>query len=127
MTAPSQPPSQTGFGVRSLPYAAGSFYSNVDDLATWEEALQSGKLIKAASLTAMFTDWGGGYGFGEFIGKTFGQPRYFHSGGINGFVSELDYYPADNLTVAVLTNQTNTAPDTIATSFAATYLKAPAR
>jgi len=111
----------------SLPYAAGSLYSTVDDLAIWEEALQSGKLIKAASLTAMFTDWGGGYGFGEFIGKTFGHTRYFHSGGINGFVSELDYYPAENLTVAVLTNQTNTAPDTIATNFAAAYLKVPAR
>ncbi|WP_419252849.1 serine hydrolase [Caulobacter sp. ErkDOM-YI] len=126
MTAPSQPPSQTGFGVRSLPHAAGSLYSTVGDLATWEEALQSGKLIKAASLSAMFTDWGSGYGFSKVIGKTVGHTRYFHSGGIDGFVGELDYYPAENLAVAVLTNQTNTAPDTIATNFAAAYLKAPA-
>lgn len=111
----------------SLPYAAGSLYSTVDDLATWEEALQSGKLIKPASLTAMFTDWGDGYGFGEFVGKASGHTRYFHSGGINGFVSELDYYPAEHLTVAVLTNQTNTALDTIATNFAEAYLNAPAR
>ncbi|MDH7975275.1 serine hydrolase domain-containing protein [Sphingomonas sp. AR_OL41] len=110
----------------SLPYAAGALYSTVDDLATWVTALHGGKVIGAAALKAMFTDWGDGYGFGEFIGKNLGSTRYAHSGGINGFFSELDYFPDEHLTVAVLTNQTNTAPETIATKFAAAYLDAPA-
>ena len=97
------------------------------DLATWEQALQSGKVVSEASRKAMFTDGGDGYGLGQFVGKSLGQTRYWHSGGINGFVSELDYFPDAHLTIAVLTNQTNTAPETIAAKFAAAFLEAAQR
>ena len=44
------------------------------------------------------------YGFGLGISEYHGHPLIAHSGGINGFSADLAYYPADSLTVVVLTN-----------------------
>ena len=47
------------------------------------------------------------YGFGLFMDTLGTHRRIHHGGGINGFISELAYYPDDSLTVVVLSN---TAP-----------------
>jgi D-alanyl-D-alanine carboxypeptidase len=88
----------------SLPHAAGSLYSTADDLLTWQQALRSGKVISPASVTAMFTDQGFEYGYGQFIEKRDGKRFWNHAGGINGFVTMLALYPDDGLTIIVLSN-----------------------
>lgn len=50
-----------------------------------------------------------------------------HGGGINGFVSELAYYPDDSLTVAVLANTTPAPSEQIAENIARAALGMPFR
>ncbi|WP_297512147.1 serine hydrolase [uncultured Caulobacter sp.] len=88
----------------SLPYAAGSLYSTVDDLLAWDRALTSGKLLTEASRKALWTDYGNKYGYGWVIGEQSGHPRINHGGGINGFATALNRYPADGLVTVVLSN-----------------------
>jgi CubicO group peptidase (beta-lactamase class C family) len=88
----------------SLPYAAGSLYSTVDDLLIWDQALHAGKAIKPASVAAMFTDYGFNYGFGQGLGPQNGHMTWGHGGGINGFATQLNRLPNDGLTVIVLGN-----------------------
>ena len=59
----------------SLPYAAGSIYSTVDDLYKWDQSLYEDKILSAESKRLMFTPGLGNYGYGiriadQPIGKT---------------------------------------------------------
>jgi D-alanyl-D-alanine carboxypeptidase len=108
----------------SVPYAAGSLYSTVNDLLIWDQALYAGKPLKPASLQQMFTDYGHQYGFGWVIDTQFGHQRVWHNGGISGFVSSLQRYPKDGLTLVVLSNFMDAPADRIATQLAGLCLGA---
>jgi CubicO group peptidase (beta-lactamase class C family) len=105
----------TDYISMDLPFAAGSLCSTVGDLATWTRLLHSGRLVSAASFASMTTPvklTSGRpmqYGFGLSIDTLGPHRRVHHGGGINGFISELAYYPDDSLTVVVLSN-TSPAP-----------------
>ena len=94
----------------SLPYAAGSLTSTVDDLATWDAAISSGALLKAESWKKVFTPYvlkqgvATSYGYGWGIGQLEGSPMISHGGGINGFSTFALRLPEDKVYVAVLTN-----------------------
>src|SRR5436853_5374034 len=75
----------------SIPYAAGSLYSTVEDLYLWDRALYTDKLLRADLKKTMFTPFLSGYAFGWAIGnpklddmKT-QVSTIWHAGGINGF------------------------------------------
>ncbi|HEX7945450.1 MAG TPA: serine hydrolase [Phenylobacterium sp.] len=104
----------TPYLAMSLPYAAGSLYSTVDDLLAWDVALRSGKVISPASVSAMFTDYGFKYGYGQFIEMRDGKRYWQHAGGINGFTTMLARYPDQGLTLVVLTNLTASDPGHVA-------------
>jgi CubicO group peptidase (beta-lactamase class C family) len=98
-----------------LPFAAGSLCSTVGDMVKWENALFSGKIVSATSLAQMTTpakltsNRPMPYGFG-LAPDTVGRHRLIgHGGGINGFISQEEYFPDDSLTVVVLAN-TSPAP-----------------
>lgn len=95
----------------TLPHAAGSLYSNVDDLLAWEEALFSGKVVSSTSFAAMTTDYGNSYGFGVGTNNFQGHPAIAHSGGIPGFSTYMSRFPDDGMTFIVLSNL-ETAPST---------------
>jgi D-alanyl-D-alanine carboxypeptidase len=92
------------------PYAAGSLFSTVDDLAVWSDAVFSGKLVGKEWLAKAFTPYtlaGGestGYGYGWFIGDFAGHRSIEHGGGINGFTSYEMTFPEDRIFIAILTN-----------------------
>ncbi len=92
------------------PYAAGSLMSTVEDLYTWTKALHSGKVIKPESFKKATTPYvlpngsNTHYGYGLQMGNLFGSPTVEHSGGINGFLSDLVYLPKEDVCVAILTN-----------------------
>jgi CubicO group peptidase (beta-lactamase class C family) len=92
------------------PYAAGSLISSVDDLALWDAALSSGKVLTAASMRRMFTPYAlangasSGYAYGWGIENYDGHLVTSHGGGINGFVCSVVRFPDDHVYVAVLSN-----------------------
>ena len=75
----------------SLPYAAGSLYSTVEDLYKWDQALYADKLLPGDLKQKLFTPNLENYGFGWFIRPIptgepgGGQIMISHGGGINGF------------------------------------------
>lgn len=102
----------------NLPHAAGSLYSTVDDLSKWDRAIVAGKLLKPASWTAAFTDYGHGYGYGWFLNKLGQHRRIQHGGGINGFSAALQRYPDDGLAVVVLGNAMSAQSERVADQLA---------
>jgi D-alanyl-D-alanine carboxypeptidase len=93
-----------GFIAMSVPYAAGAFYSTLDDLLIWQRALVAAKPFSATSAALMFKDHGHGYGFGWGIQSQFGRRQFVHAGGINGFSVVVSLYPDDDLFTAMLAN-----------------------
>lgn len=87
----------------SIPGGAGSIISTPSDLTKFIEALFSLKLISKNSLIQMktITD---GYGMGMFQIPFYTKKAYGHNGVIDGFASNLAYFPEDSLAVAYCTN-----------------------
>src|ERR1044071_5299964 len=100
-----------GYVDASIPFAAGGLYSTVGDLYKWNEALATGRLLSVESRRAMFTPYpeaqlsGMHYGYGIVIAEKFGELRYYHGGGIQGFASAIERYPRSNICVVVLSNE----------------------
>jgi CubicO group peptidase (beta-lactamase class C family) len=109
-----------GFIHMTVPQGAGALYSTTGDLLKWEQGLFGGKVVKTASLDKMTTPFKNNYGFGLMIETTKGHKRISHGGGIEGFNTELDYYPEDKLTVVVLANLNGPAVGDIAGKLAQT-------
>ena len=99
----------------SIPYAAGSLYSTVEDLYRWDQALYGDNLLSASAKTTMFTPFLEDYAYGWGVGKTkVGQLKdsllvIGHGGGINGFNTLISRFPKDQQLV-VLLNNTGGAP-----------------
>ncbi|HEX9166931.1 MAG TPA: serine hydrolase domain-containing protein [Gemmatimonadales bacterium] len=99
-------------GIISMntPGAAGAMCSTVLDLLKWQRALVEHRLISRASTERMRTvatlndGKATTYAYGLGVGQLEGHRRIGHGGGINGFITQLDYFPADDLTVVVLGN-----------------------
>ncbi len=99
----------------SIPYAAGSLYSTVEDLYLWDQALYTDKLISASSKVLLFTPFLSGYAYGWGVDKMkIGELKdslqtIGHGGGINGFNTLITRLPKDRQLV-VLLNNTGGAP-----------------
>jgi CubicO group peptidase (beta-lactamase class C family) len=97
----------------SIPYAAGSLYSTVEDLYLWDQALYTDKLISAQSKALMYTPFLDNYAYGWAISKaSFKQnnadvPVITHGGGINGFTTTIVRFPNEKNLIVMLDN-TNT-------------------
>lgn len=107
--------SNASFIDMSIPYAAGSLYSTVEDLYLWDQALYTNKLLSAKSMDLLFKPYittGGNdfYGYGWFtseetVGKKTDKVKVIeHGGGINGFNTVISRMPADKNLVVLLNN-----------------------
>ncbi len=104
---------------------AGALYSTVGDLFLWNEAVFNGKILKPASRLAAFTPvklppdaQGMDYGFGWITSVNRGLRVIGHSGGLNGFSSDLARFTNHNLTVVVLANAMPTPPGLVPSALA---------
>jgi len=110
--------------------ADGSLYFSVLDLAKWDAALYTEKLLKRSSLELMWTPVKlkngqpnkDGYGFGWFSGSRRGHRVVQHDGAWQGFKSAIARYVDDQLTVVVLANLAEAKPGEIAEHVADLYL-----
>ena len=115
----------------TLPYAAGSLISNVEDLLKWNRAVHSYKLVSKSSLDKAFTDFklsdgkSTNYGYGWFLSSVQGSKTIEHSGGINGFLSDAIYLPAEDIFVAILSNCTCNPVEDLAIKIAALTMGKP--
>ena len=109
-----------GYIDMTIPFSAGALYSTTEDLLRWEQGLFGGKLLSAASLQKMITPFLQDYGCGIFVHVQKGHKLIDHGGGIEGFNTQLSYYPDEKLTIIALSNLNGSAPGAIATNIAAT-------
>ncbi len=104
-----------GFSVASAismsqAYAAGALVSNVDDLAKWDAAISSGKLLKSATWSQAFkpytmsTGKPSTYGYGWETSKVRDARQIGHGGDIHGFSVYALRLPEQNVYVALLSN-----------------------
>jgi CubicO group peptidase (beta-lactamase class C family) len=97
----------------SIPHAAGGLYSTTGDLLRWNRALYGGKVLKPESLAKMTTPFKDRYAFGISSGESSGRKFFEHGGGIEGFNTQLIYYPASQITIVALSNVNGAAPGQI--------------
>ena len=104
----------------SIPYAAGSLYSTVEDLLLWDNALYTETLAKKETINKIFTPHisaaGPGvpnyYGYGWFLGKeqigssADSVETIEHGGGIFGFNTLMFRVPKSKTTIILLSNVT---------------------
>jgi CubicO group peptidase (beta-lactamase class C family) len=110
--------------------ADGSLYFSILDLAKWDSALYTEKLLKRSSLDLMWTvvklkngePNKGPYGFGWFIERRNGHRCIHHDGSWQGFESAIDRYVDDRLTVVALANLAGAQPGKITQHVAEMYL-----
>src|SRR5664280_577027 len=114
-----------------LPFSAGGRMSTVEDLYKWNRALVSYKLVKKKTLEKAFTEYklsngkGTSYGYGWFLRKLQGSPTIEHGGGINGYLTDEIYLPAEDVFVAVFSNSTGKSPDLVSEKIAAIAIGKP--
>lgn len=103
----------------TLPYAAGSLMSTVEDLQKWQLGLSQNKLIKKESLALAYqnTKLNNGkptyYGYGWTLNEIQGISTVEHGGGIFGYTSYQIYVPKEDLQVVVLSNCNCNSPTNI--------------
>jgi CubicO group peptidase (beta-lactamase class C family) len=110
--------------------ADGSLYFNILDLAKWDAALYTEKLLKRYSLDLMWTPVKlkdgqpnkSDYGFGWFIEQRAGHRCIHHDGAWQGFETAIDRYVDDQLTVVALSNLEGAEPGKITQHVAEMYL-----
>ena len=115
----------------------GGIYSNLEDMAKWDDALRGGALLDPAEMSAALTPvkladgssphWpaepGGdnlnpgqpvAYGFGWFLDAYKGQQRVWHPGSTSGFRTAIERFTQGNMSIIILSNRTDLDPASLA-------------
>jgi CubicO group peptidase (beta-lactamase class C family) len=123
----------------------GGIYSNLEDLAKWDDALRNHALLNEKEMQPALTPenlndgsqphWPKEanddnlhpgkpvfYGFGWFLDPYQGHPRTWHTGTTMGFRTVIERFTAGNLTVIILCNRTDLDPEALAVKTADIYL-----
>jgi CubicO group peptidase (beta-lactamase class C family) len=112
----------------------GGIYSSIDDLSRWDRALREHTLLSQAEMQPALTPvqpTGGpakfpdgstlSYGFGWFLDPYRGHKRMSHNGETIGFLTTIQRFPEDQLTIIVLANRTDIDPEQLALKVADLY------
>ena len=109
-------PSPGGFSgspvlARLTPFSAGAFEATASDLVKFQRAVFhataiSDDLLSSVTNTGEFpSGHKHNYALGaHYVGVFHGRERVHHSGEIPGFTSQYEYFPDDDITIAVLIN-----------------------
>ena len=104
----------------------GGIYSSIDDLALWDAALYDDRLLSDESRAMAFapqsevTDEDGVHHYG--FGWRLGDGTLWHSGETIGFRNVIIRWPAQRLTVVLLSNRNDPAPYLTARQVGSLYL-----
>jgi CubicO group peptidase (beta-lactamase class C family) len=113
----------------------GGIYSSLDDLAKWDRALRLHTLLSEAEMQPALTPVKPtdgpakspegaivSYGFGWFLDPYQGHRRMSHNGDTIGFLTTIQRFPDDQLTIIILANRTDINPEALALKMADLYL-----
>jgi CubicO group peptidase (beta-lactamase class C family) len=113
----------------------GGIYSSLDDLAKWDRALRLHTLLSEAEMQPALTPVKPtdgpakspegaivSYGFGWFLDPYQGHRRMSHNGDTIGFLTTIQRFPDDQLTIIILANRTDINPEALALKVADLYL-----
>jgi CubicO group peptidase (beta-lactamase class C family) len=112
----------------------GGIYSNLEDLAKWDDALRHHTLLSEKEMQIALTPvklndgsephWppepngdnlhpgkAVSYGFGWFLDPYHGCARMWHTGSTMGFRTVIERFLGDNLTIIILSNRTDRDPE----------------
>lgn len=109
----------------SIPHGAGAIVSTPADLCRFIEGLFQGKLIDENQLEKMTKHKPDELGAGMFMYPFYSHVSYGHSGGIDGFVSQLGYFPEDSLAIAICFNGMRSEPNDLALGMLSAYFNTP--
>lgn len=104
---------------KSWTVGAGNIVSSTGDLLIWTDALNSGKIISKQMLEKAWTPFilpnglNTNYGYGWNITPVNKRTIIKHGGAINGFLSDADYIPEEEIYISALSNSTGKSPDII--------------
>ncbi|HKY06580.1 MAG TPA: serine hydrolase [Blastocatellia bacterium] len=104
----------------SVPYAAGSLYSTVEDLYIWDQALYTDKLLSPQLKEVMFKPGLSNYAYGWVVTRPRLDPAaepmtiIRHGGGINGFNTLIARVVESKSLIVLLNNTGGTKLDEIA-------------
>ena len=107
---------------------SGAFLSTVLDLAKWEAALLTEKVLKSSTKTEMWTPFTltdgrkYAYGFGWELEDFRGVPMIRHGGSLTGFRANYMRWPSYGLTVIVLTNLASANVESLGNGIAVRYV-----
>jgi len=126
----------------------GGIYSNLDDLAKWDEALENHTLLSVEEMRPALlpvtlangaephwprSDEPGGdnpspgkpvsYGFGWFLDPYENHRRMWHTGSTSGFRTVIQRFTTDHVTIVILCNRTDLDPKSISDQIANLILK----
>src|ERR1700730_5974117 len=138
---------QTDQSSTSATLGDGGIYSSLEDLAKWDEALRTNKILSEEEMQPALTPdtlpatsansdapprWPANsdrpegtpvsYGFGWFLDPYGTHPRMWHYGETMGFHSYIIRFPSDHLTVIILSNRTDISPEYLALQIANLFL-----
>lgn len=123
----------------------GGIYSNLLDLAKWDESLRIHTLLNPSESAAAFVpvklangappSWPQqagddnlapgqpvSYGFGWFLDPYQGRARTWHFGSTSGFRTVIDRFPGERLSIIILSNRTDLDPSGLALRIADRFL-----
>jgi serine beta-lactamase-like protein LACTB, mitochondrial len=108
----------------------GGLVSTAADLVRFDTALMDGKILRAETLTTMWTATGlptfkdgkpSKYGMGSGVTVIDGEKRISHSGGQQGTSTYMAFFPARRLAVAVMANDDSARPEDVVGSILGLY------
>lgn len=125
----------------------GGIYSNLEDLAKWDDALRNHTLLSEKEMRPALTPvklndgsephWPTqpngdnlhpgkpvSYGFGWFLDPYNGHARMWHTGSTMGFRTVIERFLGENLTIIILSNRTDLDPEKLSLQAADLFLPA---
>ena len=125
----------------------GGIYSNLEDLAKWDDALRNHTLLSEKEMQPALTpvklndgsepQWPTqpnddnlhpgkpvSYGFGWFLDPYNGRQRMWHTGSTMGFRTVIERFLGQNLTIIILANRTDLDPEKLSLQVADMFLPA---
>lgn len=112
----------------------GGVYSSIADFQKWIEALRTHKLLSTQEMAPALqpvnvrqfdppnSENFAQYGFGWFLDPYRGHKRMYHYGETSGFLTNIQYFPDNDLGIVVLCNRTDVPPEKRAVKIADLFL-----